>query len=93
MYGAKTFNVDLLLCENAPYLIKYPSCSLFSPRICGFSVQPDSPVRGFGLNQRITEQTDVCSVAQITLTRLSRLQCHFGIKGICLSMQTYGMWG
>lgn len=38
-------------------------------------------------------QTDVCNAAEITLARLSRLQCHFSIKGIWLSMKTYGMYG
>lgn len=39
------------------------------------------------------EQTDVAGAADITLARLSRLQCHFRIRSIWLSMRTYGMEG
>lgn len=56
-----------------------------------FSIQFSHRVQSKNLS--VIGWTDVCNVAEITLARLSRLQCHFGIKGICLSMKTYGMQG
>lgn len=38
-------------------------------------------------------QTDVYNVAETALARLLRLQWHFGIKSIWLSMKAYGVLG
>lgn len=62
-----------------------------SSLVTQFCIQPHS--EGFVKNLLMIGRTDDTNADEITLARLSRLQCHFGIKAILLSVKTHRMKG